>query len=75
MAATQIDQYALETGKTQLGLLRYARVRDGLEQGKADYKPMDQTIWLSEWLSYAVERVPGVTATGERASSGVPSEE
>ena len=60
LAATQIDQYALETQKTQLGLLSYALVRDGLDRGKADYKPKDQQIFLSEWLSYASERVPGL---------------
>ncbi len=58
LTATQIDQYALETQKTQLGLLSYALVREGLEQANADYKPKDQQIWLSEWLSYASERVP-----------------
>lgn len=60
LAATQIDQYALETPKTQLGLLSYALVREGLEENKADYQPKDQAIWLSEWLSYASERVPGL---------------
>ncbi len=60
LTATQIDQYALETQKTQLGLLSYALVREGLEQEKADYKPKDEQIWLSEWLSYASERVPGL---------------
>ncbi len=60
LAATQIDQYALEAQKTQLGLLSYALVREGLEEDKADYKPKDEQIWLSEWLSYASERVPGL---------------
>ena len=60
LAATQIDQYALETPKTQLGLLSYALVREGLERDKADYKPHDQAIWLSEWMSYASDRVPGL---------------
>lgn len=60
LAATQIDQYALETQKTQLGLLSYALVRDGLDRGEADYKPKDQQIFLSEWLNYASERVPGL---------------
>lgn len=60
LAATQIDQYALETQRTQLGLLSYALVREGLEQNRADYRPQDQQIWLSEWFSYASERVPGL---------------
>jgi hypothetical protein len=33
-------------------------VREGLEWNRADYKPQDEQIWLSEWLSYASERVP-----------------
>jgi hypothetical protein len=58
LAATQVDQYALETNKTQLGLLSYALVRDGLERNEADYKPKDGKILVSEWLSYAAEDVP-----------------
>jgi hypothetical protein len=33
-------------------------VRDGLELGRADFKPEDKTITLAEWLAYGVERVP-----------------
>jgi hypothetical protein len=58
LAATQIDQYALETQRTQLGLLTYALVRDGLERNEADFKPKDGRIMISEWLSYATQRVP-----------------
>lgn len=58
LAASQSQQSANETHETQMGLLSYALVREGLEENKADYKPKDQQIWLSEWLSYAVERVP-----------------
>jgi WD40 repeat protein len=58
LAATQVNQYALETSQTQLGLLSYALIHDGLERNQADYKPKDGQIWLSEWLGYAVERVP-----------------
>lgn len=58
LAASQSQQSANETHETQMGLLSYALVREGLEKNKADYKPKDQQIWLSEWLSYAVEHVP-----------------
>jgi WD40 repeat protein len=60
LAATQIDQYALETEKTKQGLLTYALVEDGLRQGKANFKPADDKITLSEWLTYGAERVPGL---------------
>lgn len=59
LAATQVDQYALETDQTKQGLLTYALVEDGLKQGKANFKPADDNqILLSEWLTYAAERVP-----------------
>ena len=73
LAATQVDQYALETPQTQLGLLSYALVHDGLENGKADYKPKDGKTYLSEWLSYAAVRVPELyrqTDTGEKELKG-----
>ena len=79
LAATQIDQYALETQTTQQGLLSYALVHEGLTQNKADYKPRDQQIWLSEWLTYASERVPGLYAdlrTGKlKARHALPLDE
>jgi hypothetical protein len=60
LAATQVDQYALETEQTKQGLLTYALVEDGLRQGKANFKPADDKITLSEWLTYGAERVPGL---------------
>ncbi len=60
LAASQRDQYALETDKTQQGLLSYALVREGLIDTAADFKPKDSRIQLSEWLTYGVERVPGL---------------
>ena len=33
-------------------------MHDGLQAGQADFKPRDDKITLSEWLAYAVERVP-----------------
>jgi len=60
LTATQADNVALETGKLEQGLLTYALVRDGIESGAADYKPIDRQIMLSEWLSYGVDRVPAI---------------
>ena len=58
LAASQRDQYALETEKTQQGLLSYALVREGLIGMAADFRPKDARIQFSEWLSYGAERVP-----------------
>lgn len=41
-----------------MGFLSYALVKDGLERNQADWQPKDGQIWLREWLSYGVERVP-----------------
>jgi hypothetical protein len=60
LAASQADEYALEYGRIQQGLLSYALVKDGLDQQKADYLPVDKTITLKEWLNYGVSRVPSL---------------
>jgi uncharacterized caspase-like protein len=61
LSATQADDVALESEATQQGLLSYALVNDGLESGLADFQPADGRIVLPEWLSYAVQRVPGLS--------------
>lgn len=58
LAASQSTQAAIEAPWLQMGFLSYALVRDGLESGQADWEPKDAQIWLREWLTYAVERVP-----------------
>lgn len=58
LTATQADNVALENSLVQQGLLTYALVQDGLEAMRADFKPRDRQITLSEWLAYGVERVP-----------------
>jgi WD40 repeat protein/uncharacterized caspase-like protein len=58
LAATQADNVALENKLIRQGLLTYALVHDGIEMGRADFKPEDKMITLGEWLAYAVERVP-----------------
>lgn len=60
LAATQSDDVALEARAVKQGLLSYALVNDGIEGGKADFRPKDGVITLSEWLDYAVERVPAL---------------
>jgi hypothetical protein len=58
LAASQSDDVALESERTQHGLLTYALIHDGIEAGQGDYKPRDQVITIREWLNYGVERVP-----------------
>ena len=58
LTSTQSDDVALETDFTQQGLLTYALTHDGIEAGKADFKPQDKAIMLTEWLEYAADRVP-----------------
>ncbi len=73
LAATQADNAALEHGLIRQGLLTYALVRDGIELGRADFKPEDKTITLGEWLEYARDRVPQLFAEvriGQVRSSG-----
>jgi len=58
LAASQSDQYALEDGKLQHGLLTFSLINDGLDAFNADHEPKDKTIYLDEWLKYGVKRVP-----------------
>ncbi len=58
LAATQEDNVALEAGKAKQGLLSYALTRQGIEEGRADFKPQDSKVTLTEWLLYGVEQVP-----------------
>lgn len=82
LTATQPDKPAYETVQIGMGVLTNALVREGLEQGEADYQPKDQRIWLSEWLSYAVKselgskdnqtRKKGTLLTASNEDSGEP---
>ena len=58
LAASQAADEALESDLLGQGLLSYALVKDGLELGKADFKPKDGAITLAEWLAYGAGRVP-----------------
>lgn len=66
LTSTQADDVALESGLIEQGLLTYALTRDGLEAARADFKPKDARITVSEWLAYGVERVPALHAEVER---------
>ena len=58
LTSTQADDVALESKLTRHGLLSYALIQDGIVATRADFQPNDNRIYLTEWLSYAVERVP-----------------
>jgi len=58
LTASQADDLALESEQVKHGLLTYALIYDGIEEKKADFKPKDRKITISEWLEYGEDRVP-----------------
>lgn len=58
LAATQAGSDASAAETLGHGYLTHALVREGLLAGRADFSPPDGRIVLSEWLRYAVHRVP-----------------
>lgn len=72
LTATQADNVAMElpagaNGRLiEHGLLSYALLEDGLGANKADFKPQDKTIFMDEWLEYAVADVPKLFADQPR---------
>jgi hypothetical protein len=71
LAASKSAQSAIELGGTiNQGLLSYALVQEGLEEGLADYDPKDGKILLSEWLAYGAQEVPKLFAAGKGKGPG-----
>jgi WD40 repeat protein len=68
LAATQGDNVAREFKELNQSLLSYVLTREGIEEERADFKPADQQVTMTEWLLYGVERVPKwyKTKRGER---------
>lgn len=58
LTAAQSYQAALEQRRLGHGYLTYALVEEGLKTPAADARPKDGQVELSEWLDYAVARVP-----------------
>ena len=58
LTATQAADVAYGLGTLKQGLLTYVLVKDGIEAGKADFKPVDKKITISEWLAYGEVGVP-----------------
>jgi WD40 repeat protein len=62
LAATQADNVALESGVLKQGFLSFSLAIEGLDEGKADFAPLDGVITLDEWLAYGARRVPELPA-------------
>ena len=66
LAASKSGQSAIELGgEIKEGLLSYALVHEGLEEGKADFQPKDGKILMSEWLAYGAQEVPNLFSSGQ----------
>jgi hypothetical protein len=59
LTASQANTVAIESNQLSHSVLAYSLI-EGLTMKAADFKPLDGMITLSEWLGYAVERVPAV---------------
>lgn len=71
LSATRPNDLAWESRDRGMGLLSHALLEEGLVQRKADRLPKDGTIMISEWLQFAVDRVPALyAATAERRQPG-----
>jgi uncharacterized caspase-like protein len=73
LASTRADDVAWESARTKQGLLSYALVHDGLEEGKADFRPADGRIGIQEWLEYAAQRVPQLYAEAINSRGEMPN--
>jgi len=58
LAATQKDDVALELQRLQHGLLTFTLIMEGIDGKAADHQPADKKIMTTEWLRFAVRRVP-----------------
>lgn len=71
LAASQADEFALESDRVRQGLLSFALVTDGLEAFQADHAPRDGRIGLAEWLAYGVGRVPALAEEVKRGTANL----
>lgn len=71
LAASQADEFALESDRVRQGLLSFALVTDGLEAFQADHAPRDGRIGMAEWLAYGVSRVPALAEDVKRGTSSL----
>jgi uncharacterized caspase-like protein len=61
LTAAQAYQAALEASELGHGFLTYTLIIEGLMKAAAD-NDKDETVFVREWLDYAVERVPQMQA-------------
>jgi hypothetical protein len=73
LAASESSDPSFEIKKLGASVLTYALIREGLQQGKADGRPLDGRIELEEWLRYAPARVPSLVSEANGSSAGAPS--
>src|SRR6185503_8159147 len=73
LAATQSDNIAREFRELNQSVLTYVLTKEGIQEGRADFKPIDQIVTLTEWLQYGEARVPKwyEERQNEKAPSGV----
>ena len=65
LAASKSEQSAVEREGNKHGLLSYALIEEGLQQGLADFQPKDGKILMSEWLAYGEQEVPKLFTEGD----------
>ncbi len=70
LTAAQSYQAALEPRRLGHGYLTYVLVEEGLKTSVADVRPKDGQVELSEWLDYAVGRVPQMQAGTAKDAQG-----
>jgi hypothetical protein len=58
LVATQSDSVAREFKALNQSLLSYFLTKEGIEDGLADFNPVDQVVTTTEWLRYGETRVP-----------------
>jgi WD40 repeat protein len=77
LTATQADNVAMELTATadgraiKHGLLSYALLENGLDAGSADFKPLDNNIFMAEWLEFGAVEVPKLFALMPKPPGGV----
>jgi hypothetical protein len=69
LAASQANEFALESKDLAQGLLSFALAKEGLGDFAADSDPRDGTVDLDEWLRYGVARVPQLAQSSQRANA------
>ncbi|MGA9772373.1 MAG: caspase family protein [Blastocatellia bacterium] len=70
LSATQGDNLAREFKELNQSLLSYMLTKEGIEEERADFKPVDQLVMMTEWLQYGETRVPKWYEDKQKAKAG-----